>query len=150
MTENIKCEYLNQSYECPKYIFHGSKNLYNEIKPHRANDINKNEQNSQWAIYGSSVFRGAIPYAIKGKGVYDCSIGYEIDDLTMKITYGIIPEDDYGYVYVLDANNFLKCNGTCQYVSYNQMYPIEVIKVYYEDYKDCFEYIKTLEQKKTK
>lgn len=42
-----------------------------------------------------------LMYNIKGKGKYDCSIGYNIDDLAMKITRGIIPEDAFLNVKIL-------------------------------------------------
>ncbi len=93
------------------------------------------------AVYGSSAFKGAVPYAIKGRGVYDCLIGTGPDDLTMKIYDGVIPEDDYGYVYVCDASSFTNPKEDCQFFSYSDVVPLEIIKVYYRDFKDCFQYI---------
>ncbi len=139
--EKIDTKYLNQDYENPKYIFHGDRQLFDTLKINKASDTSGNKMNEQEAVYGSSIFVGAIPYAIKGKGKYDCEIGYRPDNLKMKISYGIIPEDDYGYVYVCDANGFVRCADTCQFVSYAEVKPIEVIKIYYRDFKECFEYV---------
>lgn len=141
MTEIIKEKYFKQNYQNSSYIFHGSKQLLEVLNRNLAHDENGNKMNIQNAIYGSSVFIGAIPYAIKGRGKYDCSIGYNIDDLTMKITRGIVPEDDFGYIYVCDARCFSQCEDTCQYVSYESIKPLEIIKIYYKDFKDCFLYI---------
>ena len=59
----------------------------------------------------------------------------------MKITYGIIPEDDFGYIYICESKNFHRCGESCQFVSYDPVMPTEIIKIYYRDFKDCFEYI---------
>lgn len=141
INETINIKYFNQDYENPKYIFHGANQLFDLLKVHQAKDDNGEEINQQEAVYGSSIFTGAIPYAIKGKGKYDCEIGYRPDDLKMKIFQGVIPEEDYGYVYICDACDFIRCADTCQFVSYVDVKPIEIIKIYYKDFKECFEYI---------
>ena len=141
VTENINPIYLNQDYNNPNYIFHGGRQLFDVLKVNKAFDTSGNEINQQTAVYGSSIFEGAIPYAFKGKGKYDCEIGYRPDNLKMKIFYGVIPEDDYGYVYVCDAKDFVQCDDTCQLVASTNVTPIEVIKVRYKDFKQCFEYI---------
>lgn len=41
----IKEEYLNQSGENPKYIFHGSTILSDILDPQKAHDKNNNEKN---------------------------------------------------------------------------------------------------------
>lgn len=140
ITEKIDNKYLNQDYENPKYIFHGDRQLFDVLKINKAKDSSGDEMNEQEAVYGSSIFVGAVPYAIKGKGKYDCQIGYRPNNLKMKIFYGVIPEDDYGYIYVCDASGFVRCTDTCQYVSYTEVKPIEIIKIYYRDFKKCFEY----------
>lgn len=113
VTENINIEYLNQDYENPKYIFHGSREVYDVLKTNKAYDSDGDRMNEQNAVFGSSIFAGAVPYAIKGKGRYNCRIGYYPDDLIMEIYNGVIPEDDYGYVYVCDAGSFDRCGDTC-------------------------------------
>lgn len=142
VTENIKKEYLDQDYRNPKYIFHGSKNLFEKLMINKAHDSKDNEKNMQMGVYASSIFKGAVPYAIKGKGKYDCQIGYYPNNLKMKIFEGVIPENDYGYIYVCEAKHFEQCDNSCQYVSYRTIRPIEIIKIYYKDFKDCFEYVK--------
>lgn len=139
--EQIDTQYFNQDYEHPKYIFHGDKKLVDILKINKATDSSGNKMNEQEAVYGSSIFAGAIPYAIKGKGKYDCEIGYRPDNLKMRIFNGVIPENDYGYIYVCAASGFVRCADTCQYVSYTDVLPIEIIKIYYRDFKECFEYV---------
>ncbi len=146
--EELQKEYLNQDIEKPKYIFHGSKKKLQILEPNQAIDVAGNEINEQIGIYGSSIFEGAVPYAIKGRGKYDCEIGYRPNNLKMKIYYGVIPEDDYGYVYICDASDFSRCEDTCQYVSYNEIKPIQVVKIYYRDFKECFEYIDNYKKNK--
>ena len=148
--EIIKNEYFEQDWENPKYIFHGSRELLLALDPQKAKDSNGNANNEQTAIYASSVFEGAIPYAIKGKGRYDCEIGYRPGDFIMKIYQGIIPEDDFGYIYVCDSSTFHRVEDTCQYVSYERVIPLEIIKIYYKDFKNCFEYIEESKKFKTK
>ena len=141
VTENVNIEYLKQDYENPKYIFHGAREVYDVLKKSKAHDSDGDRMNEQNAVFGSSIFAGAVPYAIKGKGRYNCRIGYYPDDLIMEIYNGVIPEDDFGYVYVCDASSFDRCGDTCQYVSYTDVTPIEIIKIYYKDYMECFEYV---------
>lgn len=148
--EQIDTKYLNQDYENPKYIFHGDKQLVDVLITNKSTDNFGKAMNEQEAVYGSSIFTGAIPYAIKGKGKYDCEIGYRPDNLKMKIFYGVIPEDDYGYIYVCDAIDFVRCEDTCQFVSYTEVKPIEIIKVYYRDFKECFEYVDEQQKDNTK
>lgn len=134
----IKQEYLLQRKENPKYIFHGSSQLISsDILPKKSHDDFGNPVNEQIAIYGISLFKGAIPYAI-GKGKVSCSIGYRENNLSMKIYNGTIPEDSYGYIYVFDSKNFKQCSDTCQYVSLDKIEPTDIIKVQYCDFKDCF------------
>lgn len=142
INEKVDVKYLNQDYNNTKYIFHGSKELFDILKVNKAIDNKGNKINSQTGVFGSSIFEGAIPYAIKGKGKYSCEIGYRPDNLKMKIYHGVIPEDDFGYIYVCDSRDFVRCSDTCQYVSYNEVKPIEIIKIYYKDFKDCFEYVR--------
>lgn len=138
ISEIIRQEYLQQTNEKPKYIFHGSSQLIpTDIEPKQGHDEFGDIMNEQNAIYGISIFKGAIPYAI-GKGKVSCSIGYREDNLTMKIYSGKIPEDSYGYIYVFDSKNFEQCNDTCQYVSFHKVNPIDIIRVHYRDFKDCF------------
>ena len=140
VVETIDPKYFYQSYRNPTYIFHGSKELVPILKVSQAICDSGHEPNQQKGVYGSSLFKGAIPYAIKGKDKYDCSIGTGPDDITMKIYDGVIPEDDYGYVYVCLANGFENRRDDCQFVSYTDVVPVEVIKVYYKDFKEYFLY----------
>jgi hypothetical protein len=140
VVETIDPKYFYQSYRHPIYIFHGSKEFVPVLKASQAVCDSGHEPNQQNGVYGSSLFKGAIPYAIKGKDKYNCSIGTGPDDMTMKIYDGVIPEDDYGYIYVCDARGFENRRDDCQFVSYTDVVPIEVIKVYYRDFKDCFVY----------
>ncbi|MDD3340972.1 MAG: transglutaminase-like domain-containing protein [Bacilli bacterium] len=134
----IKPEYLEQNNSNPKYIFHGSCNLImTDIEPKKGHDEVGNSINEQKAIYGISLFKGAIPYAI-GKGKVSCSIGYMENDLKMKIYNGIIPEDSYGYIYVFARKSFEQCNDSCQYVLFDKAEPIDIVQVQYRDFKDCF------------
>ena len=142
VVEQIREEYYEQDWKNPKYIFHGTRKLLSLLTPQKAKDSDGNEKNEQTAVYGSSIFEGSVPYAIKEKGKYDCSIGCGPDDLKMKIYSGeIILEDAFGYVYVCDASKFQRCQGTCQFVSYEHVVPLEVIRVFYKDFKDQFIYV---------
>ena len=119
INEQMDTKYFLQDDNNPKYIFHGSREVFETLVPKGAKCDTSNSQNEQTAIYGSSIFEGAVPYAIKGKGKYNCEIGYKADDLKMKIYGGVIPEDDYGYIYVCSADSFVRCSDTCQFVSYS-------------------------------
>ena len=138
--EEIDPKYYEQDYRNPVYIFHGSRVLVPVLKAHQAVCKGGHDINNKNAVYGSSMFIGAIPYAFKNI-LNHCAIGSGPDDLTMKIYDGVIPEDDYGYVYVCDAKTFRNPREDCQFFSEEDVVPIAVIKVYYRDYKECFVYV---------
>lgn len=138
ISEIIKDEYLNQDYYNPTYIFHGSPFLIEEaLIPNKGNDSIGNESNNQIALYGSSIFLGAVPYAIITNNI-SCSVGYYPWDISAVIYEGIIKENQEGYIYVFKSNKFKQCDETCQYVCHEAIQPIEIIKVKYKDYKQLF------------
>ncbi len=137
--EAIDSKYFKQDYKNPIYIFHGSRVVVPKLEPRQAVCKSGSHTNNQYAVYGSSSFIGAIPFAFKDI-LNHCSIGTGPEDLTMRIYDGVIPEDAFGYIYVCDARSFENRRDDCQFVSYTDVVPIEVIKVYYRDFKDCFVY----------
>ena len=145
-------EYVNIDYENPKYIYHGSVKLIDgNINPNQAQCMSDNKDNTYNAIYGTPLFDGAIPYAFPKQDEryfdqesktfcegYEWSCNQENGKIKAIVNLGTINEDAYGYVYIFDASNFERVSGSSQYISINDQKPIDIIKVYFKDYKNLF------------
>lgn len=137
ITSFIKDEYLSQTFDNPKYIFHGSSNLIEtNLTPQKAKDSMNIELNSQEAIYGTSIFLNAVCYSMR-KNITSCHIGDYPDNYKMIIYEGKIDLDQEGYVYVFNASDFKKSHNI-QYISKKELKPIEIIKVLYKDFTNLF------------
>ncbi len=132
-----------------KYVFHGSIHKLDNLKPMKATDSNGTLANIDTAIFLSSDFLGAIPYAFKdsirefSKGLpWSFSVSNSSDNpIKMRMKNVRVNSDIEGYVYVFEKTNDMVNDpkGSTQYKSYQSLIPKKVLKVKYKDYEKYFE-----------
>lgn len=138
-------EYLEQDIWNPKYLFHGSPYEINVLEPRKSADT-QNKENEDNAIFLTSWFINASAYAFRNKlkeinEHYDFQMNNNGELSAMLFSVENLPDDLYGYVYVFNkAEDMRKDNHeyTIQYRCYHELCPIDVVKVYYKDFADCF------------
>lgn len=143
----MKKEYLIQDINNPKYLFHGSPNKLDVIKPNLSYDANNSKNNVDNAIFLTPIFLTATAYAFKDtikRNSCDLDWNFEINNnnLTpiMKMKNVSIDENMIGYVYVFKyKENMIKDDNSYQYKCYSNLVPIDVIEVCYKDYSCYYE-----------
>ena len=143
-------KYLNQDIFNPKYLFHGSPYLLEELEPRKSTDI-INTDNEDTAIFLTSWFLNASAYAFRNKlkeynEYYNFSINNDGELPVMKYEVNTIPDNLYGYIYVFEKNDDIIRDDhgninrkTTQYKCHNKLKPIDVIKINFKDYEKYFE-----------
>ncbi|MBR4270897.1 MAG: hypothetical protein IKQ31_04440 [Clostridia bacterium] len=132
-----------------KYMFHGSIHKLDSLKPMKATDSNGTLANIDTAIFLSSDFLGAIPYAFKDT-IRECSKGLpwsfsvsnsKDNPIRMKMKNVRVDPTIEGYVYVFEKTGDMVNDpaGSIQYKCYKNLTPKQVLKVKYEDYAKYFE-----------
>lgn len=140
-------EYLNQSEDNPKYLFHGSPIPLTEIKPMQSHDDSGNKNNIEEAVFLFPLFEKSVPYAfkdtIKSQNKYSkFIISNHNDDVLMTMENVGVDDELEGYIYVFENNEKIKKDErSLQYKSYDSLKAIDVIKVKYGNFKDRFEII---------
>lgn len=146
----IMNKYLNQDINNPKYLFHGSDKVLDELVIMQSNDSNGNSLNIDKAIFLTPSFIGATPYAFKetikknSNGLkWNFNIDYNNNIPVMTMKNVILDDDIIGYVYVFYNSNLFvnEPKGSLQYKSYTNLKPIDVVKVKYKDYKKYYKVI---------
>lgn len=147
-------KYLEQDIRNPKYLFHGSPFEISVLEPRRSEDAETKENNDE-AIFLTSWFINAVSYAFRNKlkmlnehWDFVMNNSGEIPAMTFEVEN--LPDDLYGYVYVfLKSDDIIKDNhnNTTQYRCYHNLKPIDVVKVYYQDYKEYFKRENALKRK---
>ena len=139
-------EYQSQNIFDPKYLFHGSPFVIEQLEPRQSHGAT-NIENEDKAIFLTSWFFTAVAYAFMNKiseinNHYSFEVNNNGELPAMSFVANVIPDDLYGYVYVFEKDDsIIKDNHqeTTQYRCYHNLKPIGVIKVYYDDYKQYFE-----------
>ncbi len=143
-------EYMKQDLNNPKYLFHGSSELLHNIEIRKSHDSSGRKQNIDEAVFVTPSFLVATAYAFKDKikelslnnGLkYDFEVNHQEEMPIMTMANVLIPEELDGYVYVFEYNEkFINDPvGTLQYKSYENLKPIDVLKINYEDFKSFYE-----------
>lgn len=140
--------YLNNDLLNPTYLFHGSPKQLEVIEQRQAYDSNGNIENEDYAVFLTSSFIIASAYAFKDRikelsDVLDWNfeIGYNSDNNEVDIKFENVNIDDdiEGYIYVFPFNNNYEHSGkSIQYKCYENIKPIDVIKVRLEDFKKYY------------
>jgi len=141
---------MEQDVNCPKYLFHGSPKLLDNVEIRKSYDSKGNERNIDVAVFVTSSFLLATAYAFKDKikekslknGLkYSFDIKNRLELPIMIMDNVIIPDELEGYVYVFEYNdNFVNDPaGSLQYKAYDNLRPIDIIKINYDDFKSSYE-----------
>lgn len=145
-------KYIKQDLNLPKYLFHGSPELLDNIEIRKSHDSSGASHNIDTAVFLTSSFLLATAYAFKDK-IKQVSIDKGLDYNFKIDSYGkfpimsmnnvSIPENLEGYVYVFQYDEKIKNDPieSLQYKSYTNLKPIDTVKVNYEDFKSLYEVI---------
>jgi hypothetical protein len=140
-------EYMNQDLKNPKYFFHGSPLLLKEIETRLSHDSDNNISNIDNAVFVTPSFKIASAYAFKDRvkkdseGLdWDFKIASDEQFPIMTMSNVRIDENMFGYIYVfLNDGSFInQPYGSLQYKSFSHVIPINVVKIYYKDYKNLY------------
>lgn len=138
-------EYKNQDKWNPKYLFHGSPYEIDILEPRKSIDT-LNSENEDNAIFLTSWFINAAAYAFRNKlkelnDDYSFLINNNGEIPAMSFSVDYLPDDLYGYIYIFKKTDDIVKDDhiyTTQYRCYHELYPIDVVKVYYKDFSDYF------------
>lgn len=139
-------KYLNQDIDNPIYLFHGSPKLLIKLVPKMSHDSDNNKNNIGCAIFMFPSFLKATPYAFKdtikenSKDLkYNFTIPNNNDYPLMEMKNVNIDENIYGYIYVFNKDeDMIKDKDSYQYKCYKEKEPIDIVKVYYKDYRKYY------------
>ena len=141
-------EYLNQDINNPKYLFHGSSYLLNEITPRQSYDSSGNKNNIAKAVFLFPSFLKATPYAFmdtikKFNEHYYFEVPNTNDSILVTIRdVEYIDEDIIGYIYVFKKDDrMIKDDKSYQYKCYSELKPHDIVEVKYKDFKQYYNYI---------
>ena len=141
-------EYLNNSLDNPKYLFHGSPWELDIIEKRMSHDSNNNKDNIDNAVFLTSSFIIASAYAFKDKIKelskdldWDFEIGYDDANNKINISFKNVVIDDNieGYIYVFSFNKKYEQSSRIQYKCHENIKPIDVIKIRFKDYKEYYD-----------
>lgn len=134
-------EYENNSVENPKYLFHGSPKLIEQIEQRHAYDSEHNPENEDYAVFLTSSFVVATAYAFKDK-IKENSTHWDFYIEYNNIIMNNVNTDDeqIGYVYVFKKDDLkIESKAGHQYKVKNTIKPIDIVKVKFEDYKKYYQ-----------
>ena len=141
-------DYLNNSLFNPRYLFHGSPKLLEIIEKRQAYDSCANSENEDYAVFLTSSFIIASAYAFKdtikklSDGLdWNFEIGYDnkTDELDIRMDNVNVFDDLEGYIYVFPFNpNYDHQNSSIQYKCYENIKPIDIIKVKFAQFKKYY------------
>lgn len=143
-------KYIEQDLNKPRYLFHGSPKILENIEVKESHDSNGTKHNIDTAIFLTQSFLLATAYSFKDR-IKDLSINnglkynftisnYESSPV-MIMENVAIPENLEGYVYVFEFDEkFINDPlGSLQYKSYTNLEPIDILKINYDDFKHHYE-----------
>jgi len=130
-----------------RFLFHGSTKELAVLKPMKANDANGTQANIDTAVFLSSSFLGAVPYAFMDKIIenskglnWSFRVSSDKKGTRMIMENVRIDENVEGFVYVFERTRDMVNDpkGSSQWKSYNQIKPVGILKVKYKDYSNYF------------
>lgn len=139
--------YRNKDLKNPKYLYHGTSLLLDELKPQMAYDSDNNKSNNDNAVFLTSHFNTACAHAFRQKTKENTdnkewSIRVTSGELPIMIMDNVEELDDNanGYIYVFEYNDsFINDpEGSLQYKSYESLKPIDMFEIYYKDFKHLY------------
>lgn len=139
---NNKIEiYENNSIDNPKYLFHGSPKILEQIEQRQAHDSDHNPDNEDYAVFLTSSFIVATAYAFKDK-IKENSTHWNFKIGCDEIVMDNVNTDDeqIGYVYVFKIDELnIESKAGHQYKVKNTIKPIDIVKVKFKDYKEYYQ-----------
>ncbi len=143
-------KYMEQDLKQPKYLFHGSPTLLDNVEIRKSHDSGGVEHNIDVAVFLTPSFLMATAYSFKDKikelssnrGLeYDFTISNYANFPIMIMDNVFIPENLEGYVYVFEYDIKYKNDpiGSLQYKSYSDLKPVDILKINYDDFKSFYE-----------
>ena len=145
--ENEIKKYINQDINNPIYLFHGSPLKLDKIVPKQSSDSNGNKDNIANAVFLFPSIVKASAYAFKDTIKLN-SEGLEWDfQITNKNEYPVmvmenvnIDREIEGYIYVFyNKGNIKKDKDSLQYKSFDELIPIDILKIKYKDFEEFYE-----------
>ena len=145
--ENKIEKYISQDIYNPTYLFHGSPYLLEKIIPKQSIDSNANENNVAKAVFLFPSIIKASAYAFKDtikKDSADLEWDFQIsnkDEYPVMIMENVsIDRDIEGYIYVFyNERSIKKDEDSFQYKAFNELIPIDVVRVKYKDFEEFYE-----------
>jgi hypothetical protein len=120
----------------PKQLFHGSPDKIKGdiLLPRQPKDLAKQPENLHLSVYATDIKEIAIAMAlIKCKGVGPSSVIFS--KKPVGIIYKGWPKQDHIYLYTVPSSTFEKTNKQGhQWISYDPIKPIRVVKLAVSDY----------------
>jgi len=143
---NIK---ILKDYKEQGFLFHGSRNKLEIIKPSQADSEDKDKFDVDYAVFASQFIEAAIFFACSPDNylLHLCSYNNHLDfvwslDGDKKVITAEIPlmlkdcmysKYNIGYVHVLSLSTFLEHDSSWQYKSKKAVIPLDAIKVSFSD-----------------
>ncbi len=139
------------------YMYHGSSKLVNEIILNQAHDSSRSLVNIDYAVFLTDSIDIASAYAFKDsikKISEGCKYNFFVsstgDYPIMQMENVVVNDEIEGYIYVFEkSDQFINDPvGTRQFKSYENLKPLDVIKVYYKDFKHLYEVLASTNTKR--
>lgn len=143
-------KYIKQDLNNPKYLFHGSPKILDNIEVKKSHDSADTKHNIDIAVFLTQSFLLATAYSFKDKIKelsISCGLKYNFiinnyESLPIMTMENVtIPENLEGYVYVFEYDEKFVNDpiGSLQYKSYTNLKPIDILKINYNDFKSYYE-----------
>ena len=149
-------EYISNSINNPRYLFHGSPKKLKIVEQRQAYDSNGNLENEDYAVFLTSSFLIASAYAFKdtikklSDGLdWNFEIGYNLENDKINIRMDNVNVDDeiVGYIYVFHFNvDYEHTENSIQYKCHKNIKPIDVVKVKFSDFKKYYSINESIKQ----
>lgn len=149
-------EYISNSINNPRYLFHGSPKKLKIVEQRQAYDSNGNLENEDYAVFLTSSFLIASAYAFKdtikklSDGLdWNFEIGYNLENDKINIRMDNVNVDDeiVGYIYVFYFNeDYEHTENSIQYKCHKNIKPIDVVKVKFSDFKKYYSINESIKQ----
>ena len=148
MNEVIQ-KYIDNNPNNPKYLFHGSPILMDELQPQQSYDDSNNQNNIDQAVFMYPVFYKCVPYALKNGFIRKEEFGddswFETSNRSIDYPYVVLNNRDIdmdaeGFVYVFEkTEDMVKDLNSYQYRCFHSLKPLDIVKVQMKDYVELFE-----------
>lgn len=144
-------KYLKQDLENPSYFFLGSPKLLEKVCKNTSHDSDNQKVNIDNAVFLTSSFTIASAYAFKDQ-IKENSKNLEWDfnilnsqQVPVMLMKNVKVRDDmYGYVYIFENTEdfYNEPQGSLQYKSYQDLIPVDVVKIQYVNFKQYYQVVK--------